>query len=325
MLGLTRGDGRNGDVITENAATIAGLPTQLESGWQKAFPRDDVTEFEVRGEAYLALSRFRELNRRREEEGHELFANPRNTTAGTLKTLDSDEVRRRGLSVFFYQLFALDEGPDFADHRSEMAAIAKLGLPVNPFLREATTLEELQAHLDELETLRPELDYQIDGAVIKVDDLEQQNRLGRTSKAPRWGLAYKFAAEEAVTRLRDVTLQVGRTGVITPVAELEPVLLAGSTVSRATLHNWDELARKDIRVGDVVVVVKGGDVIPKVLRVETDQRTGTEQPRARGRSLPGLRQPHDPARGRSGPALQQSRLPGGGRRSPAPFRRPRRL
>lgn len=277
-VGLTRGDGRHGDVITANAATLAGVPRRLPDHWRTLLPGDGMNRIEVRGEAYLTLSRFTALNREREDAGEEVFANPRNTTAGTLKTLDSEVVAQRGLSIFFYQLFGIDGEAGFDDHRREMAAIGELGLPVNPFLEEAADLAGLQAHLAALEAQRPRLDYQIDGAVIKVDSLRLQQRLGATAKAPRWGLAYKFSAEEAVTRLRAVTLQVGRTGVITPVAELDPVHLAGSTISRATLHNWDELQRKDIRVGDTVIIVKGGDVIPKVLRVDTSVRTGAEQP-----------------------------------------------
>ncbi len=283
-LGLTRGDGRHGDVITNNAATLREIPAELAPDWATVFATAGVTSFEARGEAYLGLKRFAELNTQREAAGDDPLANPRNATAGTLKTLDSQEVRRRQLSVFFYQLFPLtvaDEdlpGPahEFADHRAELAAIEALGLPVNPFLREATSVAEIEVHLAELEGLREELDYQIDGAVIKVDSQDLQSLIGFTAKAPRWGLAYKFAAEEAVTKLLAITLQVGRTGVITPVAELEPVALAGSTVGRATLHNWDEMERKDIRVGDQVVVVKGGDIIPKILRVLTEQRTGAE-------------------------------------------------
>jgi DNA ligase (NAD+) len=301
-MGLTRGDGNQGDVITDNLATFREIPAALAEGWEKVFPLPGVTDFEVRGEAYLALSRFGQLNAAREAEGLDLLANPRNATAGTLKTLDTEEVARRGLSVFFYQLFVLDpetgqrarprrgEGQgalfgdqgeaevDFPDHRAEMEAIRALGLPVNPFFETAETLEQLQTHLGRLEGQRPDLDYQIDGAVIKVDRRLWQERLGFTAKAPRWGLAYKFAAEEAATRLLGITLQVGRTGVITPVAELEPVQLAGTTVSRATLHNWDEMERKDIRPGDMVVVVKGGDIIPKVLRVQLEERPGGAEP-----------------------------------------------
>ncbi len=284
-LGLTRGDGRHGDDVTGNVRTIGDIPLELDPGWQDVFSAAGVSMFEARGEAFLTLSRFRALNREREAAGQDIFANPRNATAGTLKTLDSTEVRRRGLSVFFYQLFPLDpedpqaiEGlPDFADHFTEMQALRTLGLSVNPFLKKASQLSEIEEFLKDLEVLRPGLDYQIDGAVIKVSDRDFQMKMGATAKAPRWGLAYKFAAEEAVTLLRDITLQVGRTGVITPVAELDPVELAGTTVSRATLHNWAEMERKDIRIGDRVVVVKGGDIIPKVLRVLIDQRTGEEK------------------------------------------------
>ncbi len=296
-MGLTRGDGSQGDVITANVVTFTEIPARLAADWAQLFPLDGVRAFEARGEAYLKLSRFAQLNEERLEEGLDPLANPRNATAGTLKTLDSQEVARRGLSVFFYQLFLLDpetgkrlgrqeagnlfdgpaQEPDFADHQQEMAVLRQLGLPVNPFLRTAGDLDSLNAHLRNLEAMRPDLDYQIDGAVIKVDSRLWQERLGFTAKAPRWGLAFKFAAEEAVSLLHTITLQVGRTGVITPVAELEPVQLAGTTVARATLHNWEEIGRKDIRQGDHVVVVKGGDIIPKVLRVLTEQRTGQEQ------------------------------------------------
>lgn len=298
-LALTRGDGTRGDVITANAATIAGLPVALADRWRTAFPGGAAAApaaFEARGEVFLGLERFRELNAAREAAGLEVLANPRNATAGTLKTLDTDEVGRRGLSVFFYQLILLDAedrpAPDpFVGHQAELAVLSALGLPVNPFLRTARGVDELRAYLAELEARRHELDYQIDGAVIKVDSREWQEALGSTAKAPRWGLAYKFAAEEAATRLRSVTLQVGRTGVITPVAELEPVLLAGTTVSRATLHNWQEMERKDIRTGDTVVVVKGGDVIPKVLRVLTELRTGGEEAVPRPDHCPECGQP----------------------------------
>jgi DNA ligase (NAD+) len=284
ILGLTRGDGRHGDDVTANIRTISTIPDQLTGDWEK-FGQGDVLGWEVRGEVYLSLSRFDQLNREREAEGLELLANPRNATSGTLKTLDTAEVARRGLSVVFYQLFPFDPadpqapvpGIPFEDHGAEMAAIKNIGLPVNKFLREAGEVKEIKTVLKDLEGLRPTLDYQIDGAVIKVARLALQDRLGRTAKAPRWGLAYKFAAEEAVTRLHDITLQVGRTGVITPVAELEPVELAGTTVSRATLHNWAEMERKDIRIGDLVVVVKGGDIIPKVLQVKAEVRTGNER------------------------------------------------
>lgn len=284
--GLTRGDGASGDDITANAATIAGIPAELPEGWRGAFPAAAPESFEIRGEAYLGFTRFRELNAARERDGKEPFANPRNATAGTLKTLDPTVVAERGLSVFFYQLFPLDSGADPGTHIKEMSILSRLGLPTNPFLREASGPEDVAGHLAELADLRDRLDYPIDGAVIKVDDLSLHPQLGATAKAPRWGLAYKFAAQEAETVLESVTLQVGRTGVITPVAELRPVALAGTTVSRATLHNWDEIARKDVREGDTVVVAKGGDIIPKVLRVELDRRPAGAVPLAEPAECP---------------------------------------
>jgi len=314
-LALTRGDGRQGDVITANVASFREIPLELPSNWRDFFPSPATSEFEIRGEAYFTLSRFSELNEQRRQLQQPLLANPRNATAGTLKTLDTEEVRRRGLSIFFYQIFPLVDGvrveenlsaaneeadlfapkietiQEFPDHQSEMKALASLGLPTNPFLRTAAKPQDLASHLQELESLRGELDYQIDGAVIKVDSRNAQSRLKSTAKAPRWGLAFKFAAEQADTTLKNITLQVGRTRVITPVAELEPVSLAGSTVSRATLHNWDEMGRKDIRPGDQVVVVKGGDIIPKILQVVLDKRTADHEALAEPAECPVCGQP----------------------------------
>ena len=275
VMALTRGDGKSGDVITANAKTFADIPSVLPEHWQDLIGGDAV-EIEIRGEAFFALSRFQELNVQREADGLDPFANPRNATAGTLKTLNAAVVSQRGLTAFFYQLLPVEGELDPGTHRQEMRVLKDLGMPVNELLRAAETSEQIEAHLTEIGDLRPSLDYQIDGAVIKVDDLQLHARLGSTAKAPRWGLAFKYAAEEASTVLEAITLQVGRTGVITPVAELLPVQLAGTTVSRATLHNWDEMIRKDIRIGDTVVVAKGGDIIPKVLRVETSVRTGEE-------------------------------------------------
>lgn len=298
ILALTRGDGRQGDVITDNVATIKDVPLKLPENWQDAFPGSEVTEFEIRGEAFFTLSRFSQLNEERRQLQQPELANPRNATAGTLKTLDSDEVRRRGLAIFFYQISPLANAEsdlfspkpssiqEFPDHQAEMTALVNLGFPTNPFFKIASSPQEIALHLTDLELLRPELDYQIDGAVIKVDSRAAQIRLKSTAKAPRWGLAFKFAAEQALTTLQDITLQVGRTGVITPVAELEPVSLAGSTISRATLHNWDEMGRKDIRPGDQVVVVKGGDIIPKILQVRLDLRSGENLPLAEPEQCP---------------------------------------
>ncbi len=275
--GLTRGDGVQGDEITANVATLAQIPGNLAADWRRRFSGRAPAAFEIRGEAYLAVSRFRALNADREQRGLPAFANPRNATAGTLKTLDPEVVAARGLSVFFYTIFGLEAEIELDGHVQELALLEDLGLPVNPFLREAATVAEIEAHLIELGALRDGLDYQIDGAVIKVADLRLHDRLGATAKAPRWGLAFKYAAEEAETVVEEIHLQVGRTGVITPVAVLRPVALAGSTVGRATLHNWEEMERKDIRVGDAVVVAKGGDIIPKVLRVLVERRQGGEK------------------------------------------------
>lgn len=288
---LSRGDGRRGDVITAQAGAVEGIPTSLPEDWSSVFAAP-VAACECRGEVYLSFSRLAELNRQRRLEGLDPLANPRNTAAGTLKTLDLDVVRRRKLDVFFYQIFPLDGDDrwsgsgDLPSHRAELDALRRLGLPVNEHLLSAHDESELAACLAQLEGERAGLDYQIDGAVIKVDDAMQQRRMGMTAKAPRWALAYKFSAQEAATIVRAITPQVGRTGVITPVAELEPVELAGTTVSRATLHNWEELARKDIRPGDRVVVAKGGDVIPKVLRSIPEARDGSQTPMAEPAACP---------------------------------------
>lgn len=269
--GLTRGDGKNGDDITNNVRMIRGIPEALPEGWRADLPGRPAG-VEVRGEAYLGLEWFAALNARRVVEGEEPLANPRNATAGTLKTLDAETVRERRLSVLCYQILPLEGETGLSTHQEELRVLRRWGLPVGSFLRSGVEVDAIAEALVELGALRSTLDYQIDGAVIKVDDLGLHRFLGATAKAPRWGLAYKYAAESAETILRAVTLQVGRTGVVTPVAELEPVQLAGTTVSRATLHNWDELQRKDIRVGDTVRVVKGGDIIPKVLGVVSELR-----------------------------------------------------
>ena len=277
VTGLTRGDGKQGDDITRNIKEMADIPEMLPEDWRAALPGRP-TGVEVRGEAFLGLAWFGALNARREAEGLEPLANPRNATAGTLKTLDPEVVRERRLSVHFYQILPLDGETGLTTHALELATLRAWGLPVGEFLRTGTEVSELAAALDELGALRAALDYQIDGAVLKIDELALHRFLGATAKAPRWGLAYKYAAEEAQTVLRAVTLQVGRTGVVTPVAELEPVRLAGTTVSRATLHNWDEIERKDLRVGDTVRVAKGGDIIPKVLGVVLEARPADAVP-----------------------------------------------
>jgi DNA ligase (NAD+) len=268
-LGVTRGDGVKGDDVTQNLRTLRGLPLRLGEGAPQG-------TFEVRGEVYMERKRFDALNAAREATGETPYANPRNLTAGTLKSLDAREVARRGLSYFAYAT------PDaaalgVASQWETLAALKGLGLRVNPHARRANGVDEVEAAIAHWETARGELGYDTDGLVIKVDDLRQQQRLGATSKSPRWAMAFKFETESATTKLLDIQLQVGRTGAVTPVAILAPVLLLGTTVARATLHNLDEIRRKDIRVGDEVVVEKGGEVIPKIVRPLVERRTGVER------------------------------------------------
>jgi DNA ligase (NAD+) len=258
-LGLTRGDGERGDDITGNLRTIRSIPLRLAG-------REVPEVLEVRGEVYMETKAFERLNRRRVEAGKAAFMNPRNATTGSLKTLDTAEVARRPLSIFVYQLVNSDRH-GVRTQKEALALVRSLGLRVNPDNQVVDGLEELRALCERWEKRWGDLPYGADGLVIKVNDLRAGERLGRTSKAPRWGIAYKFGSTEAETKLLRIDLQVGRTGTVTPVAILEPVILLGTEVKRATLHNQDEIERKDIRVGDRVAIEKGGEVIPKVLRV----------------------------------------------------------
>lgn len=272
LYGATRGDGVRGDEVTANLRTIRAIPQQLGNGTKAPAGR-----FEVRGEIFFPRRAFALYNEQRVKEGIEPFANPRNATAGTLKLLDSSLVRQRPLDAFFYSFGQVDsELPP--THWEALDFIEKLGLPVNPKRKLCKTVDDLLAIISESESLRPGLPYETDGLVIKLNDLALRDRLGTTSKSPRWLIAYKFSAEQAQTRLNNIEISVGRTGVATPVANLEPVLLAGTTISRATLHNADEIERRDIRVGDRVIIEKGGDVIPKVVRAVDSLRTGSELP-----------------------------------------------
>ena len=266
-LGLTRGDGTTGDDVTANLRTVRGLPLLLTE------PRT----LEVRGEVYIPTSAFLAWNQRREAAGEKLLANPRNACAGTLKLLDPREVARRPLRLFCYALVDA-RGHGLATHRETMALLRRLGLPVEPHFAWAADIDEAIAVCDTWEVRRHELDYGTDGMVLKVDRLDWQEQLGTTAKAPRWGIAYKFETLEAETRVLEIRVQVGRTGAITPVAELEPVELLGTVVKRATLHNADEIGRLGLRIGDWVVIAKGGEIIPKVLRVLDDRRSGEETP-----------------------------------------------
>jgi DNA ligase (NAD+) len=266
--GLTRGDGEKGDDITENLKTIRNLPLSVEG-----LPK--VIEF--RGEVYLPEPAFASLNRAREKAGEPLFANPRNAAAGTLKLLDSREVARRPLAVVFYglgEVVGAKTESQFELHRQ----IGKWGLPGHSWFRHVKGAEGVLQAVRELDKDRAKFPFATDGAVIKVSRFDQQRVLGSTDKAPRWAIAYKYAPEQAETRLHAITFQVGRTGVITPVAELDPVQLSGTTVSRATLHNFEEIARKDIRVGDLVTVEKAGEIIPAVISVNLKKRPKDSKP-----------------------------------------------
>ena len=276
VLGLTRGDGRKGDVITANLTTIADIPSRIDEATATRWLGEH-EKIEVRGEVYMPLEDFRSFNRLREEEGLNVFANPRNATAGSLKTLDVKEVARRPLRFWAYSI--VEPGPQaVASHWRELEALETLGFPVAADRIRVKTLPEIFNALDELERKRASLAYQIDGAVIKLDDTTLWKELGSTAKTPRYALAFKFAAEQAKTVVESIEASVGRTGVVTPVANLRPVELAGTTVARATLHNQDEIDRKDIRIGDVVVIEKGGDIIPKVVHVVLDQRPPGSRP-----------------------------------------------
>lgn len=265
----TRGDGTTGDDITANVRTIRRLPLRL--------PAEAPATLEVRGEVFMPKAAFDALNAQRTEAGEPVFANPRNSTAGTLKLLDSRLVAKRPLDIIVHGLGSAD-GAGLQRQEDLFALLDQCGLPRTPWWKKVGTLEELITAIRELDTIRRSLPYETDGAVVKVNSLAHQRDLGATSKAPRWAMAYKYAPEQAETRLLSIEIQVGRTGVLTPVANLEPVVLSGTTVSRATLHNEEEIQRKDVRVGDLVVVEKAGEIIPAVVEVRTRARTGAETP-----------------------------------------------
>ncbi len=277
----TRGDGQQGDDITANARTIRSLPLRLRASDiapEKFSPSQDADNvIEVRGEVFMTVAELARINRERESQGQEPFRNPRNTAAGTLKLLDPRQVAQRRLDLFLYDM-VIGQPPELENHHEILALLQELGLPVNPHYCCCDSIDDVIAVCDSWREKRHELDYETDGMVIKVDSLAQRRRLGATSKAPRWAIAYKFPAEIARTRLLDISMQVGKSGAITPVAELEPVILAGTTVKRASLHNFEEIARKDFRVGDLVEVQKAGEIIPNVIRVIAEERTENAAP-----------------------------------------------
>lgn len=269
---LTRGDGLTGDEVIDNVKTIPDLPQLISSDWPV---------LELRGEVYMTRSEFQRLNSERIALGETPFANTRNCTAGTLKLLDSREVAKRRLHVVLYGHGQITPAPGSkapTTQRELISLLRQLGLPTHSRIWQLKPSENPADLLGEIDSYRKTLPFDTDGAVFKVDDFFQREKLGATAKAPRWAIAYKFAPEQAVTKLRDITIQVGRTGVLTPVAELEPVQLAGTTVSRATLHNQDEITRKDIRIGDTVVIEKAGEIIPAVVRVFKEHRVEGLEP-----------------------------------------------
>ncbi|MBN1895178.1 NAD-dependent DNA ligase LigA [bacterium] len=278
--GATRGDGERGDDITANLKTLRSIPLRLLGG---KLPKN----IEVRGEVYMTKAVFRKLNSEKETEGEKLFANPRNATAGTLKQQDPAMVARRNLEFSSYFMRLLDpsaRGP--ATHLESLHLLRDLGLPVSRHVALCRGLWEVIDFCTGWEEKRDTLPYEIDGVVVKVNRLDLQEKLGSTAKSPRWAVAFKFKARQATTVLKAIHLQVGRTGIITPVAVLEPVLLAGSTISRATLHNEDEIKRRDFREGDTVLIEKGGDVIPKVVQVVSEKRPKGAAPYSMPRTCP---------------------------------------
>lgn len=268
--GVTRGDGEKGDDVTQNLKTVGGVPLKLNTKKPPAL-------LEVRGEVYMARASFARLNEQRVKDGLEKFANPRNSTAGSLKLLDPKLCAARKLSLFAYAIGAM-EGIEVKSQTETLKLLHDFGFPVNPHATKFDSIEEVIAYCESWNDKRHDLPYDTDGMVIKVNDLAQREKLGITTKSPRWVVAYKFAAEQALTRLLNITLQVGRQGTLTPVAHLDPVQLAGTTVARASLHNDDYLKTKDIRVGDMVVVEKAGEIIPYIVRSEPSLRTGKEKP-----------------------------------------------
>lgn len=263
---VTRGDGIIGEDVTENVMQIKSVPKFLKEN----------IDIEVRGEIVLPISKFHELNKKRMEEGEEIFANPRNAASGTLRQIDAEIVKERGLDCYFY--FIVDsEKYNLSTHKEALEYIEKLGLKTTGIGEVVESAEELEKRIEFWGTEREKLDYETDGMVIKVNSLELWNILGSTTKSPRWAIAYKFPAKQVSTKLLDITWQVGRTGKVTPVAELEEVEVSGSRVKRASLHNFDEIERKDIRIGDRVIIEKAAEIIPQVVKSIKEVRTGEEK------------------------------------------------
>jgi DNA ligase (NAD+) len=270
VRGVTRGDGSRGEDVTANVRTIRSVPLKLRA---KSSPG---RELEVRGEAYLSRKVFERINAEREEEGEPRFANPRNAAAGAIRQLDPAMVQKRRLEMFAYDMLAGDRKA-FATHWEALNWMEKAGFRVNPNRRLCKSIDEVIDFCNAMEAKRDDLGYEIDGVVVKVNSTALQDEFGATGKAPRWAIAYKYAARQATTKVNKIIVQIGRTGALTPVAVLEPVQLGGVTVSRSTLHNEDEIERLGLRIGDWVLIERGGDVIPKVVKVIESKRTGKEK------------------------------------------------
>ena len=275
VQGATRGDGQRGDNITSNIKTVGGVPLRLESDIASVTIPEVL---EARGEVFMLFSQFEKLNEQREQAGENLFANPRNSTAGTLKLLDSKAVAKRKLSVLLYAIGEVLPENFSSSHSESLEKLKALGLPVSKNWQRAKDIEEVIEICDQWESKKNDLDYPVDGMVIKVNSYAQQKKLGTTSRSPKWCIAYKFAAEQAETIIESIAVQVGKSGALTPVANLKAVQLAGTVVKRASLHNFEELARKDARVGDTVIIEKAGEIIPQVVKVLTEKRPSEAKP-----------------------------------------------
>lgn len=270
VTGATRGDGTTGEDITANLRTINSIPLRLRG--------DDLPSIvEVRGEVYMPYQAFDDLNQRQEEAGKPIFANARNAAAGSVRQKDTSATAARGLDIWVYQLGLIEGGPAFSSHHETMEYLQDLGFRINPASRTVAAVDDVYTYVEKAETDRHDMPYQTDGVVIKTDSLEEQDQLGYTSKAPRWAIAYKFPPEEQVTTLKDIWINIGRTGAATPFAILDPVFVGGATVGMATLHNQDQVAFKDVRIGDQVIVRRAGDVIPEVVGPVVSARTGKEK------------------------------------------------
>jgi len=273
MHGVTRGDGIEGEDVTTNVKTIRSVPLRIDP--KRAEVIGDPKRFEVRGEVILPLKAFEQTNAQREAAGEARFANPRNAAAGSMRQLDSRIVAQRKLDMFLYYLL-VDNREPLREHWQNLEVLVKMGFKVNPHRRLCKSFEELMAYIQEWESKRDSLEYEIDGVVVKVNDIRLWEELGTTAKSPRWAIAYKYAARQATTRVMNIRAQVGRTGTLTPVADLEPVDVGGVTVSHATLHNMDEIARLGVKIGDAVLIQRAGEVIPQVVKVAKPAPEGRE-------------------------------------------------